>query len=133
MSALRSPVAALGIAALALCAGCPRPDTPSAIEIYALTAPPPSRTAQIVSSDKEHTITISRGTAIAATTWTSCSGQPVTQMDVADPDVLGARRVYRNGAANQFALWGQRIGTTTVHLHNGCAEQRYTVTVLAEP
>jgi hypothetical protein len=123
----------LGAAALGLAiTGCPPSETKHEIEIYALTAAPPARVAKIVSTDTEHRITISRGVAIAVTSWTNCPNQPATVLTPSEPAVLDARGVYRNGLENQFVLWGQRVGTTTLSVQNGCVEQRYDVTVVAD-
>jgi hypothetical protein len=120
-------------AALALAiTGCPHTETPKRVEIFAVTTAPPARVAQIVSSDTEHRIVITRGVAVAVSSWTSCPGDTKTVLAPAEPAVLDARSVYRNGAPNQFVLWGQRAGTTTLSVQNNCTEQRYDVTVLAD-
>jgi hypothetical protein len=112
--------------------GCPRTETKKTVEIYALTAPPPAKTAQVVSSDREHRVVMNRGVAVAVASWTSCPGQPATALLPGDPAILDTRTVYRNGAANQFVVWGRASGTTTLTVRNDCAEQRYDVTVLAD-
>lgn len=109
--------------------GCPSKEAPKRIEIYATTVAPPARVARITNTDTVHYLEVSRGVAIAVTSWTTCPNFPTTTLTAADPNVLGARTVYRNGQPNQFVLWGQQLGVTTLVVSNGCAEQRYEVTV----
>lgn len=125
---------AIAAAALALTAvGCPKADEPpKRIEIYALTAPPPARTAQIFNSDASHRVVIGRGVAVAITSWTTCPNTPDTALTTGDATVLGTRAVYRRGMANQFLLFGVKAGVTTLIARNGCAEQRYDVEVRAD-
>lgn len=117
----------LAVALLAI--GCPKSAAPKQVEIYATTAAPPAKSASITNSETAHRIMIARGVAIAVQSWTSCRDAPASSLTSGDPSVLGARSVYRNGQANQFVLWGQTVGTTTLRVANGCAEQRYEVTV----
>ena len=116
------------VAALAL-TGCPRPDVPKRVEIYAITAAPPARSAQLTNTDTVHHLAIARGVAIAVTSWTTCPNSPVTSLTATDPTVLGVHSVYRNGQPNQFVVFGQKASVTTLLVANGCAEQRYEVTV----
>ena len=117
----------LGLALLSM--GCPKTTEAKKVEIYATTAAPPATSAQITNTDTVHRITIARGVAIAVQSWTTCPNLPVSSLTSDDPNVLGARSVYRNGQPNQFVVWGQTVGTTTLRVGNGCAEQRYEVTV----
>jgi hypothetical protein len=112
-----------------LLTGCPRSELPKRVELYATTAAPPGKSALITNTDTAHRIAVARGVAIAVQTWTTCPNAPVSAVTSGDPNVLGARTVYRNGQPNQFVLWGQTVGTTTLRLANGCAEQQYEVTV----
>lgn len=118
----------LGLALLST--GCPKAAEPAKrVEIYATTAAPPATSAQITNTDTAHRIAIARGVAIAVQSWTTCPNAPASSLTSGDPNVLGARSVYRNGQPNQFVLWGQTAGTTTLMVANGCASQRYEVTV----
>jgi hypothetical protein len=110
--------------------GCPSKEAPKRVEIYATTTTPPARTARITNTDTTHYLEISRGVAIGITSWTTCPNAPVTALTPADPKVLGAHTVYRNGQPNQFVIFGQQVGVTTLLVSNGCAQQRYEVTVL---
>jgi hypothetical protein len=117
------------IAFALLTTGCPRTETKNQVEIYAMTAAPPSAVATVTSTDREHKILITKGAAVAVTSWTSCKGQPVTVLSPANREILDARNVYRGGAANQFVIWGRATGTTSLVVRNDCAEQVYDVTV----
>jgi hypothetical protein len=112
-----------------LSTGCPRSEAPKRVEIYATTAAPPGKSSLITNTDTVHRIAIARGVAIAVQSWTTCPNAPASSVTSSDPTVLGTRSVYRNGQPNQFVLWGQTVGTTTVRVANGCAEQTYEVTV----
>ncbi len=123
-------LAILGIAIALAAVGCPKStEPPKQVEIYATTAAPPASTALITNTDTEHRIAIARGVAIAVQSWTNCPSSPSSVLASADVNVLGTRSVYRNGQPNQFVVWGQEAGTTTLLVTNGCAQQRYDVTV----
>ncbi|MBI2388116.1 MAG: hypothetical protein HYV09_00750 [Deltaproteobacteria bacterium] len=126
-------VRAILISAFATAAiGCPKADQAKRIEIYALTAPPPARAAQITNGDAAHRVVIGKGVALAVTSWTTCPGSPDTALSSADPTTLGTRTVYRRGMPDQFLIFGVRAGFTTLTAKNGCAEQRYDVEVRAD-
>lgn len=122
---------AILFAALAL-TGCPQRTDVKRVEIYAFTAAPPSRTAQVTNTDTIHRVVLARGAALAVTSWTTCPNSPSTTLTASDPSVLGVHKIYRNGADNQFVIFGQIVGTTILTVANGCAQQVYEVTIAAE-
>ncbi len=67
----RFAFAALALAVV--CAGCPKEQPATDISIYAITGAPPARTATVVTSDTEATITISRGVDAITVTATPMS------------------------------------------------------------
>lgn len=123
-------------------AGCPKaPQTPSHIELYAISAPPPARQAELVTKDDAHTLRIHAGVAFAVHVSVSmiapdCTFPPTQAptLTIADPTILRGRLLARGPSDTEWVLWGVKEGKTTVHLAAAeCATRDYDVTVVAQP
>jgi len=127
-----SRLAVVFLPLLGLLAGCPPPSEPT-IEVYAVTAAPPARTAAIVTSDEEHTITISRGVALAMACWDSCRGAcDSPTFTVGNPEVVSVRPASRPSTTGAtWVLVAAAAGETSLTVRSACAEEVYAVNVLA--
>jgi hypothetical protein len=123
--ALVALVVALGTA------GCPEDPLPDTIQLYTVTVAPPARTATLVNDDLEHSVTMSRGVALAIGCWDTCKGSCVgPTFTVTDPAVADIRPVYRSsGGYPTWVLVAKTAGSTQVKVATACAEQVYGLTV----
>jgi hypothetical protein len=119
-----------------LVVGCPHPEPPRYVSLYAASGAPPARRIQVVSNDKEHRLTLTSGVALAVTLGDDCpyegsSPRPPPTMTIADETILKSRGLVRGTAENHWVLWGARPGSTTLTLRASCATQVYEVDVVA--
>jgi hypothetical protein len=123
--------AGLLLAAILL-SGCPSESSAKTVELYALTSAPPARTALVTDTDVEHSLTITRGVALALACWDSCDGPCVDPtITVADPTLAAVRAVSRpTSATPAWVLVAAASGQTQLSVATTCATQTYSLRVV---
>jgi hypothetical protein len=128
---MRPALGALALVVVAATSGCPQKEYPDEIQLYTMTVAPPARAATMVNGELEHSVTMSRGVALAIGCWDTCKGSCVgPTFTVADPAIAEVRPVFRSaGGYPTWVVIAKAAGSTELKVANGCAERVYGLTV----
>jgi len=110
--------------------GCIK-EHPKHVQLYPMSAAPPSRKVEVINKDERHAITVSSGVAFAINITDDCpkTVDPPT-LTIADENVLKSRGLSRGSSTTTWVLWGAKTGKTTVRVQAECATQTYEVNVV---
>lgn len=116
--------------------GCPGESYEPQVSIYAITAAPPTKMAEVDNSQEQlRTITLSHGVAMAVRCYSYCEDVDYSACDEVEisadhPDVIRVDPVYTlNGDRTRFVLSGVATGTTNVVVTTPCGTRSYLTTV----
>jgi hypothetical protein len=134
ISALPTFPALLGLVLTLAASACPGDEDTDAVEIYALTAAPPARTATITNTEERHRVELSSGVAIAFSCWESCEYECVApEFVIGDPSLVEIRPIFRlRGGSTAWVMIGKSPGSTQLVVRTTCTNQAYSVQIREE-
>lgn len=123
--------ALLGLLLALSASACPGEEDTEVVEIYALTAAPPARTATITNTEEVHRVELSSGVAIAFGCWESCEYECVVpEFVVSDPSLVEIRPIFRlRGGSAAWVMIGKSPGSTQLVVRTACTNQAYSVQI----
>jgi len=113
--------------------GCPSDPREDDVILYSITTAPPASKGTVSNLEPDdYTITLSRGVALAARCWDTCTSTcEAAQITVDDTTRLGVRPLWRpGGSGGEVVLVAGEVGTTALHVTTPCATRTYRVQVI---